>query len=205
MRWLAIEHSTIAYRTDFALYGFTTLAIGLYVFMGRADRGLIEAALLVLAGVGAWTLLEYGLHRAVLHRMLPFRTWHAEHHRRPSAWICTPTIVSAALFLFGIYVPSRVVLGESRATAFTLGILAGYVIYAAVHHALHHAPAAPCADARRLAAPTHARPCASPLRHPPARQLRGYDLVVGPCLPDTSHGQRAAPYVPAASTCRRGA
>jgi hypothetical protein len=57
----------------------------------------LELVALALLGLVAWTLLEYALHRFVLHGLQPFRTWHAEHHRRPRALIGTPTILSATL------------------------------------------------------------------------------------------------------------
>ena len=55
-----------------------------------------ELMALALLGLVAWTLLEYVLHRFVLHGMQPFQAWHAEHHRRPQALIGTPTVAAIA-------------------------------------------------------------------------------------------------------------
>ena len=44
----------------------------------------------LLAGLVAWTLLEYVLHRFVLHGVEPFRAWHLAHHRNPTQPIRVP-------------------------------------------------------------------------------------------------------------------
>ena len=54
--------------------------------------------LVALAGAATWTFLEYVLHRFVLHGVAPFSDWHRQHHLRPLALICSPTVLSAALF-----------------------------------------------------------------------------------------------------------
>jgi cyclopropane-fatty-acyl-phospholipid synthase len=38
---------------------------------------------LMAAGLCSWTLLEYLLHRLMLHRVEPFRGWHLQHHLHP--------------------------------------------------------------------------------------------------------------------------
>jgi hypothetical protein len=35
-----------------------------------------------LGGLGGWTLIEYGLHRFVLHRLPPFQAMQELHHQR---------------------------------------------------------------------------------------------------------------------------
>lgn len=138
MNLLKTEHSPVAYALDFVLYGAACLALlGALVALAPAHTGGRLAGW-VLLGLLAWTGLEYALHRFVLHGLLPFSRWHSEHHRRPEALISTPTLVSAALFLGLVYLPALFALGRWPAAALTLGVLAGYLGYSVVHHAIHH-------------------------------------------------------------------
>ncbi|MDC6169501.1 sterol desaturase family protein [Paucibacter sp. XJ19-41] len=140
MRLFSIEHSRRAYRADFALYGLACLLLTAILLMaGPPGQGLRLLGLAV-AGLSGWTLLEYVLHRFVLHGLPPFKRWHAEHHRRPRALICTPTLLSAALIAGLVFVPALLLGDWWQACALTVGLLGGYLIYALTHHALHHGP-----------------------------------------------------------------
>jgi sterol desaturase/sphingolipid hydroxylase (fatty acid hydroxylase superfamily) len=133
-----LEQSTAAYRIDFAFYGAAVVALAVYVLAIGPPAPRLEALAFAAAGVAAWTLIEYTLHRFVLHGLQPFSRWHAEHHGRPRALICTPTIFSAALFVMLVFLPALALLGLRRACALTLGVLIGYLIYSITHHATHH-------------------------------------------------------------------
>ena len=138
MGLFALEHSPAAYRADFALYG-TAVAVLVAFIAASAPLSLLpQMAGLALAGLAGWTAIEYALHRFVLHGLRPFSRWHAEHHQRPTALVCTPTIFSALLFLTLVFIPALVLTGLLRACALTLGVLAGYLAYAITHHATHH-------------------------------------------------------------------
>lgn len=95
------------------------------------------AALTVL-GVLGWSAIESALHRFVLHGLPPFRGWHVAHHDRPTALICAPTALSAALIGMFIFLPVLLLSDLWRACALTLGVVAGYLAYAVTHHATHH-------------------------------------------------------------------
>jgi sterol desaturase/sphingolipid hydroxylase (fatty acid hydroxylase superfamily) len=138
MSVFALEHNPLAYIVDFVFYGVLTssLAVALVVF-GLGEHG-VQLATIACAGAAAWTLLEYAIHRFVLHGLRPFSDWHAEHHRRPSALVCTPTLVSAMLIAGLVLLPALLWAGPLRAGALTLGVLAGYLAYSTVHHAAHH-------------------------------------------------------------------
>lgn len=127
------------YAADFVFYALAVAALATAsVWAGPPGEAARQAGWAV-AGLALWSLAEYGLHRFVLHRLQPFRRWHAEHHRRPGARIGTPTAVSAVLFAALVFVPARWLLGAWPAAALLLGMLAGYLAYAVVHHRVHHA------------------------------------------------------------------
>jgi cyclopropane-fatty-acyl-phospholipid synthase len=98
----------------------------------------LDLRLLGWVAVGAlgWTLLEYLLHRFVLHGLPPFRRWHVEHHRRPTALIAAPTLLSAAIFA-SVLLPAAWLLGTRPAAALGIGLLGGYFVYGLIHHAIH--------------------------------------------------------------------
>jgi len=82
MGLLTTEHGKAGYLADFVLYAVAsaTLAVLLAVVAPHARRAEILA--FALLGLAAWTLVEYVLHRFVLHGIQPFKAWHAEHHWR---------------------------------------------------------------------------------------------------------------------------
>jgi cyclopropane-fatty-acyl-phospholipid synthase len=138
MPLFAIEHSRLAYRIDFGLYGAASLALGAWLLLAgpAAQRGSIAA--FVGVGLLAWTAIEYALHRFVLHGLRPFSRWHAEHHSRPTALICAPTVLSAGLILGLVFLPALALGGLWTACALSFGVLTGYLAYAIAHHATHH-------------------------------------------------------------------
>lgn len=138
MGLISLEQSKLAYRADFVLYGAAAAMLATYVALTTPASQWPATAGLIAAGLMVWTLTEYLLHRFVLHGLLPFRDWHAEHHKRPTALICSPTIVTAALFVVTVYLPASWMFGQGGACAFTFGMVTGYLGYASMHHALHH-------------------------------------------------------------------
>jgi sterol desaturase/sphingolipid hydroxylase (fatty acid hydroxylase superfamily) len=138
MGLFTLEHSQVAYRADFVLYGSAVPLLAAYLLLEGPRAQWPQLAACVLAGLAGWSLIEYLLHRFVLHGVQPFRGWHAEHHQRPTALICAPTILSAVLILTLVFLPALLASTLWRASALTLGVLAGYLGYAVVHHATHH-------------------------------------------------------------------
>jgi sterol desaturase/sphingolipid hydroxylase (fatty acid hydroxylase superfamily) len=137
MGCLELESSSTAYRADFAIYSLAVagLAVALLV---RAPAPGWHLLGLVAGGYVLWSLLEYLLHRFVLHRVQPFRRMHEQHHLRPHAYIGTPTVVSAPLFAVLVLAPSGAMAGLWPACALTLGVLGGYLVYTTIHHICHH-------------------------------------------------------------------
>jgi len=138
MNLFKLEHSKFAYVADFALYSLT-IVILVTCLIGYSPFGQKLLILgYVLLGLASWTAIEYSLHRFILHGLAPFSRWHAEHHQRPTALICTPTILSASLILALVFIPAWLLTDVVRAFALTLGVTAGYLSYAITHHAIHH-------------------------------------------------------------------
>ena len=138
MDLFALEHSRRAYRADFALYGAAVVALATVVFAMGPIASRLQTSGFALIGLLGWTAVEYALHRLVLHGLQPFRRWHAEHHQRPRALICAPTMLSATLIAALVFLPTLVLGDLWRACALTLGLVTGYLGYAVTHHATHH-------------------------------------------------------------------
>jgi sterol desaturase/sphingolipid hydroxylase (fatty acid hydroxylase superfamily) len=138
MGLFTLEHGKAAYRVDFAAYGTAVVALAAFLVASTPHARQLEIGVLACVALMSWTAIEYALHRFVLHGLEPFRSWHAEHHRRPTALICTPTILSAALIATLVFLPALLLGDVWRACALTLGVLTGYLAYATTHHAIHH-------------------------------------------------------------------
>lgn len=138
MSLLTLEHSKAAYRADFVLYGAAVVVLASYLLVAEGREQVIGNMAFVLAGLVGWTLIEYLMHRFVLHGMLPFRRWHEEHHERPAALICAPTLLSATLIAVLVFLPALELAGTWYASSLTLGVMAGYLAYSITHHAIHH-------------------------------------------------------------------
>jgi len=138
MTVFSLEHGKLAYHADFVLYGGAVVLLVAFLALMVPPGHRPQSAVLALAGLVGWSALEYALHRFVLHGLQPFRGWHTQHHERPTALICTPTILTAALFAVLVFLPAMALGGVARACALMVGILSGYLAFAITHHATHH-------------------------------------------------------------------
>ena len=135
--WDRAVHSAVNYwaamLSDLAAT-LVFLALGLHRFSGP----WVAAGGVVIAGFMSAGLLEYVLHRWVLHGP-PSRAkrGHAQHHAEPRALISTPlfVILTAALAIWGLL---GVVLPAGLAALLVFGLYAGYNYFALVHHWEHH-------------------------------------------------------------------
>ncbi len=138
MTLLSLEHSKLVYRADFAFYGAAVIGLAGSLALGRPAAEWPVLAGLALLGTAGWTLIEYAMHRFVLHGLRPFSAWHALHHQRPTALIASPTLFSASLIAILFVLPAWLLTDAWRAAALTLGLLIGYLGYTITHHATHH-------------------------------------------------------------------
>lgn len=138
MNLFKVEFNKTAYLIDLLTYlvaPFIVLALIAH-FGHRGDWPV--AAMALVTGFIVWTLLEYIIHRFILHRFMPFRKWHDQHHSEPRAEIGTPTVISLLVLSVGVFLPAILLAGVKPGGGFALGILAGYGIYAWMHHGEHH-------------------------------------------------------------------
>jgi sterol desaturase/sphingolipid hydroxylase (fatty acid hydroxylase superfamily) len=141
MGLLSLEQSRTACRLDLASYSLAVASLTLYLAFSLAgDLAWPQPwalAAWMLSGLVGWTLIEYLLHRFVLHGLPPFRAWHARHHARPTEQISSPTVMSASLFGGLVFLPGWWLAGWWPSCALTLGVLAGYLAYTVTHQAIH--------------------------------------------------------------------
>ena len=135
---IALEHSHAAYRADFAMYGAAIVGLAVFLAVEAPHESWLTTVALTVLGLFCWSAIEYALHRFVLHGLQPFLGWHEAHHERPTALICAPTILSAALIVALVFLPALMLSDLWRACALTLGVMTGYLGYAMTHHATHH-------------------------------------------------------------------
>lgn len=139
MSLFSMKHSEAAYRADFVLYGITVLVLAAFLFLTGQYGQWLEIVALVGLGLVSWTLIEYVLHRFVMHALQPFSRWHDEHHQHPNALICTPTIMSMMLIATLVFLPYLLLFDNlQQACALTLGVVFGYFIYSIMHHVTHY-------------------------------------------------------------------
>jgi sterol desaturase/sphingolipid hydroxylase (fatty acid hydroxylase superfamily) len=138
MTFFKLEHAKAFYYADFVAY-ILIIALVSGFLIGYAPRGEWRHIVLSVAGgLALWPLIEYALHRYVLHRLEPFRGWHMEHHNRPRAFICTPTIFSAGLIFTLVFLPALASGNLWHGTGLTLGVTTGYLAFSWIHHAVHY-------------------------------------------------------------------
>jgi cyclopropane-fatty-acyl-phospholipid synthase len=138
LRLFTIEHSVSEYRADFVVYGAAWLSLLAYLTLATPGSMRWSVVSLSIIGSVAWSLVEYLVHRFVLHGLRPFSDWHTAHHRHPTALICTPTLLSAALMVSLVLLPALALADRWGAFGLTFGMLSGYLAYTVTHHAMHH-------------------------------------------------------------------
>lgn len=82
MPLLSIQQSRFAYFADFGVYGVCVAALAAFLGLAAPHAFQWQLVAWALGGLGGWTLIEYGLHRFVLHRLPPFQAMHEPHHQR---------------------------------------------------------------------------------------------------------------------------
>jgi len=114
---------------------FVTLPVAIMIFVGLAG---MQRLYLVVAGMAAWTLMEYLVHRFIFHHLESLgRRLHQLHHDHPNdpdserSSLSTPLLASPIGFLL------IVAAGLEDGSAIFAGLLSGYLAFIAIHYAVH--------------------------------------------------------------------
>ena len=131
-----MELSKTAYYADLILY--PSLIVGL----GTCEMIFVHAFPFVwlfsmALGLLTWTIVEYGVHRFVLHSVESVARLHELHHATPSAYVGTPTWLSLLSFGLGGFIPLLILFGREVATGATMGLMFGYLWYLLIHDVVH--------------------------------------------------------------------
>jgi len=141
MGLLSLEQDRTLVRVDFAVYGLLVTGLAMAMLAATPHSEALAAAGWLLAGLCFWTLVEYALHRFVLHGLPPFSRWHGMHHAQPRALIATPTVLTLVLFAAFVFAPAWWLAPSWRGLASTLGVMLGYLFYIWTHDVVHQVPA----------------------------------------------------------------
>lgn len=124
-----------------------SVMLPLIAWAGWGSENPLHAISLVAAGLLAWTLFEYAMHRYLFHleSNVPAVRWmvfliHGNHHDSPGdplrSLMPLPVSVSVGLL---VWAGCEAVMGMAGTWAF-LGFMTGYVIYDTIHYACHQFP-----------------------------------------------------------------
>lgn len=127
-----------AYYADFVVYPLVAAGLSAAYFLKDYDGRPLRWLAAVIIGAAAWTLVEYIIHRFILHHVVFIRDMHDQHHRSPTELIDTPIWLSLLFMFAGVLLPFWWLFGFGPAAGFTIGMTLGYLIYGLMHHAMHH-------------------------------------------------------------------
>lgn len=130
--------SKAGYFADFVVYPPIVLALLAYAAVHTGSLSWIQWSMSCLAGIATWTLLEYIIHRAILHRVRFFADMHDMHHDSPADLVGSPTWLSLGIIGLGVLLPLWWETSFDVASGVTAGLILGYLWYVTVHHAIHH-------------------------------------------------------------------
>jgi sterol desaturase/sphingolipid hydroxylase (fatty acid hydroxylase superfamily) len=140
----------VGYYGEFVVYPVVIVVLAAVVlWRASPERGAIGLAAFV-AGVGLWTLVEYALHRYVLHHAPYIKEMHEAHHEEQSALVGTPMWISLGSFAVFLVLPAWLIVGPMATAGLTAGMMLGYFCFEGVHHILHHWHIEPGTYAYRL-------------------------------------------------------
>jgi sterol desaturase/sphingolipid hydroxylase (fatty acid hydroxylase superfamily) len=97
--------SKTGYFADFFVYPPIVLALLAGAAVQAATLSWLSWTAACLIGMAAWTLLEYAIHRGVLHRVRVFAQMHEMHHDNPTDLVGSPTWLSLSIICFGVLLP----------------------------------------------------------------------------------------------------
>ena len=133
-----MKMTKLGYFSEFLLFPPLVLAAMLLAFRSSTPPQPVIWAIVYMAGLAGWTLIEYLLHRVLFHHAPILARIHKRHHHSPHDLIGTPAWASVSLGLIAVATPTWMALGFNLSTAATAGLVTGYLWYVFVHYATHH-------------------------------------------------------------------
>jgi sterol desaturase/sphingolipid hydroxylase (fatty acid hydroxylase superfamily) len=133
-----MKMSRLGYFSEFILFPSLVLIAAAFAYRDAAPVRPMLWVLAFAAGIFAWTLIEYVLHRALFHHAPILSRVHELHHEAPNDLIGTPGWASAIVGVFVVTIPCSLALGFDLGIAVTAGLATGYLWYVFVHYATHH-------------------------------------------------------------------
>jgi len=130
--------SKVLYFGDFFASPIAILVLAAIALAGRDYAAMGLWLIAVLAGICAWTLVEYLVHRFIYHVVPPFERYHDAHHKAPEELIGAPSFLIIGVILVIFFTPVLLAFGLVAASGVASGALVGYYGYMLVHHASHH-------------------------------------------------------------------
>lgn len=116
-----MKMSKLGYFFEFLLFPPLVLIATLFAFRSSMPPQPLTWAIVYGAGLMAWTLFEYVLHRVLFHHAPVLSEIHDRHHQSPQELIGTPAWASAIVGLLAVASPlawrSDLILGLRRRRA----------------------------------------------------------------------------------------
>jgi sterol desaturase/sphingolipid hydroxylase (fatty acid hydroxylase superfamily) len=129
--------SKVGYYSEYIIY--PVLAAGLVgTAIWRYPERTLAVVATFVAGVALWTLVEYILHRFVLHHVPYVKEMHDAHHDDQMALIGTPVWLSLVIFVVFVFAPLWFLTDPVVTAGLSAGMVIGYFLYGAAHHIIHH-------------------------------------------------------------------
>jgi sterol desaturase/sphingolipid hydroxylase (fatty acid hydroxylase superfamily) len=128
----------VGYYGDFFVYPVAISGLAVYAIWTAAEGGWANWLGAFIAGAATWTLVEYLLHRFVLHHVPYIKEMHEAHHDDQLALIGTPIWISLSIMVVCVLVPLSYVTERPIAIGLACGLMLGHFWYGSVHHILHH-------------------------------------------------------------------
>ncbi len=142
---MGVKERLLRFRS-FWVFPLLSIALLVAAFAGDSHHSALDLAGLLVSGIAMWTLLEYILHRFLLHAEFRNRTLrdlvnasHLNHHSAPrdrdQILVQLPFALITSALIYGILF--AITRDTFKASGLISGIWMGFLYYEAVHYRVH--------------------------------------------------------------------
>ena len=117
----------IVYYADFYVYPLVIAALAAFAISQGPKGGWMVWLTAFVSGIGLWTLVEYLLHRYVLHHVPYLKEAHDAHHEDQLALIGTPIWISLSIMVVLVLVPLSLLVEQPIAIGLACGLMFGHM------------------------------------------------------------------------------